>query len=117
MLLPLGDAFTGVCLALPGQPVQPDETRLTLCNLGYARSDCPRFPAELSADAVRFALSSDDGQSLQIYYVLERGHHPAEHGQLTYRTADRTFAPPIAGEAFGQQAAAYAGSYLRRRVK
>jgi hypothetical protein len=110
--LPLGDSFAGLCLADPSHPAEPDESRLALCNLGYARGECPHVPAG-SADAVRFALSSDDGQSLQIYYVIERGHHPVEHGLLIYSTAARTIAPDAASP-LPEQVAAYAASYLHR---
>jgi len=114
LLLPLGDSFLGVCLADPRQPVDPEESRLGLCNLGYARGECPRFPAE-AADAVRFALSRDNQQSLQIYYVLERGHHPVEHGELTFLTGEQVLSPPILNPVLDRQAAAYAASYLRRK--
>jgi hypothetical protein len=115
LLLPLGDSFAGVCLAHPGDPVDPEESCLPLCNLGYARGECPRFPADSSADAVRFALSRDDGESLQIYYVLERGHHPFQNGEFTYFPRQRTFSPELAAGPLSEQAAAYASSYLRRK--
>ena len=116
MLLPLGDSFTGLCMAQPQHPVEPEDARLTLCNLGYARGECPRFPAAFSADAVRFALSRDDGQSLQIYYVLEGAHHPLDHGLLIYRLPEGAFSPALPDAVFEQQAAAYAASYLRRKT-
>ena len=114
ILLPLGDSFLGVCLADPAQPAEPEESRLALCNLGYARGECPRFPVE-AADAVRFALSRDNQHSLQIYYVLERGHHPVEHGELTFLTNEQTLSPPASNPILHRQAAAYAASYLRRK--
>jgi len=116
LLLPLGDSFAGLCVAHPATPVEPEDARLTLCNLGYARGECPRFPSGFSADAVRFALSSDDGASLQIYYVLEGAHHPIEHGLLTYRVPDGAFSPALPAGPFQRQAAAYAASYLRRKT-
>ena len=106
-----------MCLAEPDCPIEPEESRLTVCNLGYARGDCPRFPADSSADAIRFALHRDDGQSLQIYYVLERGHHPVEHGQLLYTIAGNCVSPALPDKMLHQQAAAYAGSYLRRKAR
>ena len=116
-LLPLGDAWTGVCLARPGDPVEPGDASLPVCNLGYARGTCARFPSDTAADAVRFAVARDDGHSLQIHFVLERGHHPLEHGQIEYHLEDDTFQPPLpaTGTAFTAQARAYAASYLRRK--
>jgi hypothetical protein len=114
-LLPLGDAWAGVCLALPENPAQPDDASLPLCNLGYARGACPRFPSHTGPDAVRFAIARDDGRSLQIYYDLERGHLPFHHGQVEYFREAGSFQPPLPATAFGHQARAYVASYLRRR--
>jgi len=76
-MLPLGDAWTGICRALPDQPFRPDDSLLDLfCNLGYARGHCARFPANHGPDAVRFSIVSDDGAALRLYYVLERDHRP-----------------------------------------
>ncbi|MEI9970944.1 MAG: hypothetical protein WDO73_02210 [Ignavibacteriota bacterium] len=53
-MLPLGDAWDGVCRAHPESPSNPDETTLqSCCNMGYARGCCPRFPAGDGPDAAR----------------------------------------------------------------
>jgi len=114
-LLPLGDFWTGVCLAQPGDPVEPGDACLSLCNLGYARGSCARFPASTGADAVRFAIAREDGRSLEIHFVLERGHHPFDHGQIEYHLEGDDFQPPLPATALAGQARAYAASYLRRK--
>ena len=114
-MLPLGDAWAGTCLARPGEPLEPDAADLSLCNLGYARGVCPRFPEETAADAVRFAVARHAGGSLQIYYVLERGHHPLEHGQLEFDFTDAAFHPALPETPFHQQARAYVSSFQRRK--
>ena len=114
-LLPLGDAWTGVCLAQPGNPVEPGEARLPLCNLGYARGTCERFPTETAADAVRFAIARDDGHCLELQFALERDHHPLDHGRIEYRLAEGAFEPTLPETAFACQARAYVASYLRRK--
>jgi hypothetical protein len=114
-ILPLGDRWAGVCRAVPDRPWQPDETMLgQLCNLGYARGTCARFPSGEGPDAVRFTVSRDEGASLRIYYVLERDHHPFAHGALDYSVAGGVFVSPPAGETMSRQAQAYVESYLRR---
>jgi hypothetical protein len=117
-MLPLGDAWTGFCQALPDRGCQPDEPILrTLCNLGYARGVCSRFPSGAGPDAVRFTISRDDGQTLRIYYVVERDHHPFSHGPLEYSVASGAFAEPPEGEIICRQAQAYVESYLRRKME
>src|SRR6185369_16454357 len=111
--LPLGDSWAGVCRAVPERHWQPDEAVMRpLCNLGYARGSCPRFPEPDGPDAVRFTISSDDGGSVRIYYVVERDHRPYAHGPLEYSRAAGAFACPPANENLTRQAAAYLESYL-----
>jgi hypothetical protein len=117
-MLPLGDAFAGTCCAVPGQPWQPDPaTSRPLCNLGYARGRCDRFPADAGPDAVRFTIRHDDGALLRLYYVLERDHHPFAHGPLEFVTATASFARAPASQQLAYQARAYVASYLRRKAE
>ena len=117
-MLPLGATWTGFCRALSDRAWQPDEAILrSLCNLGYARGTCSRFPSGDGPDAVRFTISRDDGASLRIYYVVERDHHPFSHGPLEYSLANAAFADPPQGEIICRQAQAYVESYLRRKME
>lgn len=114
--LPLGDSWAGVCRAVPDRPWQPDEAVLRpLCNLGYARGNCARFPAQDGPDAIRFAVSGDDGACIRIYYVVERDHHPFAHGPLEYSRAAGGFATIPEDDNLTRQASAYVESYLRRK--
>jgi hypothetical protein len=123
--LPLGDAWTGLCHAAPGRPQQPDADALSVCNLGYARGRCPRFPAGDGPDAVRFSIRPGEGPSLHLYYVVERDHLPFAHGALEYRPTQGDFLPPGpegpsddapqgAPAAVVRLARAYVSSYFRR---
>ncbi len=115
-MLPLGDEWAGVCRAAPGPSPEPEEAVLrSLCNLGYARGMCARFPGDDGPDAVRFSVSRDDGASLGIYYVMERDHHPFAHGPLEYSLAGAAFVNPPLREIAIRQATAYVESYLRRK--
>ena len=114
-MLPLGDVWTGVCRANSEQPWQPDDDRLpTMCNLGYARGNCDRVPAD-GPDAVRFTISQDQGSTVRVYYVIERNHFPVTHGQLEYSRAHGSFPDSPAGPSVTRQAEAYVASYLRRK--
>jgi hypothetical protein len=117
-MLPLGDAWEGYCRAEPDAAWNPDETtQLSLCNLGYARGSCARFPADDGPDAVRFTIAGDDDQALRLYYVLERDHHPLAHGPLEFSRAGKVLPGTAASEAVRRLAPAYVESYLRRKME
>jgi hypothetical protein len=117
-LLPLGDAWDGACHANPGHPWQPDPgIARPLCNLGYARGRCDRFPCDAGPDAARFTISADTGAFLRLYYVLERDHHPFAHGPLEYALDTGCFSRSPATQSLDLQARAYIASYLRRKVE
>jgi hypothetical protein len=118
-MLPLGDLWAGQCRAVAGQPCEPADGDLRpLCNLGYARGTCGRFPAAQDGpDAVRFNISSDEGSLLRIDYVMERDHHPFAHGPLKFSISGGDFSNLPPGENFGKQARAYVESYLRRKAE
>jgi hypothetical protein len=74
--LPLGDAWSGFCVALASGSFEPEESvQRELCNCGYARGKCAYFPPECDADAVRFA-----SQGLGMIYILEKDHVPVAFG-------------------------------------
>jgi hypothetical protein len=116
--LPLGDAYAGRCEADPGFPADPDPATLRdCCNLGYARGKCARFPDANGPDAVRFAVTADQGGYVTIYWVREKGHEPFDHGPLEYSRDTEGFTSGSAGPAVQRQAHAYVASYLRRKSR
>src|SRR5215471_7433018 len=72
--LPLIDAWQGLC-TLGGSVPEETEQR-EVCNTGYARGRCSRFPENAEADAVRFSAGSDN----RIIWVLEKDHAPLRFG-------------------------------------
>ena len=83
--LPLGAGWEGCCTAPGNEGVIPDARRLQQdCSLGYAFT-CPHLPAERAWDAVRFCVSAESELFVNVSYVCERNHLPAEHGKLEYR--------------------------------
>lgn len=114
--LALGDPYTGLCCVDPLREWRPDETALReLCNRGYARRRCPRFPQGDGPDMVRFSVSSDQQGVVKIYYVVEKDGSPMEHGEIEYLVETRQFRPNLTGGMLERQAQAYAESYLRRK--
>ena len=116
--LPLGDEWVGLCRADPDTAREPDQAKLRmLCNIGYARGSCNRFPPKDGPDAARFTLLADNGATLRLYYVLERDHQPHAHGALQYAIDGEAVSPAPAGAWTSRQAVAYARSYLRRKAE
>jgi hypothetical protein len=116
MPLPLGDAWRGLCRAREADPFEPEQAMLVpVCHLGYARGRCVHFPkSDAGADAIRFAVYRESSTEIELYYVLERDHHPFSHGKLRYSVSLGGFAEPTAENVLCQ-AQAYIDSYLRRR--
>lgn len=113
--LPLGDPYEGECLAREDGYRPGDEELKNLCNLGYARNKCPRFPPGEGPDAVRFCAWRDAGGMLSIRFVRERDCRPWDHGLLVYSVAEKRLVEPHADRSMNRQAEAYAEAYLRRR--
>jgi hypothetical protein len=80
---PLGECYRGRCRATSERFEPPESAQDELCNCGYARGRCDRFPAE-SADAVRFSVAYEDDQHIRIIYIFERRHAPETYGVIEY---------------------------------
>src|ERR1700694_3502130 len=98
----LGDAYRGVCTASPVEPFlePPEAAQRDLCNCGYARGICDRFPAGDAADAVRFSVTSHLEGRLRVVYVFEKNHSPDSHGVFDFPSAEA----PLAGTLLTRQA-------------
>lgn len=103
---PLGAIFEGEC-------ERSGTGAARFCNFGYARGSCAEFPADSTADAVRFSVSANAGGIVKIVWILEKDHAPVEHGFLEYKKATRAFvAEPLGVLAI--QARVFIENYLRR---
>ncbi len=115
---PLGDPFGGACHAHPADIIEPPEAhQRELCNCGYARGRCDRFPGDGAADAVRFSITDETPAKVALVYVVEKDHAPAEHGTLEYAIDDARLEGPPISNVLMQQARAFLESYQRRRAK
>jgi hypothetical protein len=110
--MPLGDPYAGVCTASQAQV--PDARLRTCCNAGYARGACPSFPGGDAPDAVRFGIVRRKDGVATILYVIERNHHPFDHGTLELPEGTEQGALQREGKLVERQARAFLGSYLRR---
>ncbi|HYL74947.1 MAG TPA: hypothetical protein VEU96_12125 [Bryobacteraceae bacterium] len=114
--LPLGDPFAGECRA-GDSAFQPGEDKVRqICNLGYGRGRCDRFPDAADADAVRFQVSTDGGELIRIQYSYEKDCWPREHGMIECSPAGGVVSSEPANAILRRQAAAFVESYVRRRA-
>jgi hypothetical protein len=112
--LPLGDPYRGVCRAHPAEVFEPPEpAQRDLCNCGYARGHCDRFPEDGAADAVRFSVTGDRDGRVKLVYIFEKDHAPAGHGALEYEIHDSRLSGVSLGEVLACQARAFIQSYLQ----
>jgi hypothetical protein len=114
--LPLGAGWNGVCRAPGHEPAEPSQPALQqLCNLGYA-TGCSRLPKERTADAVRFSVARDRGSQLELWFVCERGHRPADYGKLDYDRASGRWSSRHPDAGIQKMAECYLEAYLLRRI-
>ena len=111
--LPLGDAYSGTCQARAEEHAPAEDCLRELCNRGYARGRCERFPPASPGDAVRFSITSEVNGRLRMVYVIEAAHAPLEHGALEFAIGESRLDPCL--PLLEAQARAFVGSYLRRR--
>lgn len=119
--LPLGCGWSGQCTAPGHEGVIPSQEELQEhCNLGYAHG-CGRLPLERAWDSVRFAARSfSDGKSgiaghIQVRYVCERGHLPAEHGLLEFDAAEARWQQSHRDERVQRMAECFLQTYMEKR--
>ncbi len=109
--LPLGAAWEGACHAT-AEMFEPSGVLLfEVCNTGFGRARCPRFPAHAPHDAVRFhVLGQGAGASLRIGYVFERGCWPASHAAAEVDPARGIVDPAPESPALAAQLLAFAST-------
>jgi hypothetical protein len=125
--LPLGCGWSGLCSAPghDGEAPSPEDLR-EFCNLGYAEN-CPRLPREREWDSVRFGARTfaatiasgngthGTGERIQVRYVCERNHRPAEHGVLEFDPAAQRWEKRHRDHRVQRMAECFLASYLDRR--
>lgn len=120
--LPLGCGWSGHCTA-PGHEDEipsPEDLR-DFCNLGYA-DGCGRLPKERAWDSIRFAariVRGDENAAMsgriQVRYICERRHLPAEHGLLEFDAGKAHCEQPHRDCRVQRMAECFLASYVERR--
>ena len=112
--LPLGDFYVGECHTTPERQVPSDEVVTKLCNNGYGRGVCDRFPHDAATDAIRFHLAGSEPGILRVQFTLEKGCWPAGDGFLDYSKAAGRFLELHPDPIVQRQAEVFLDSVLRR---
>lgn len=118
--LPLGCGWSGQCTAPGHEGETPSQEELQeFCNLGYAER-CGRLPRERVWDSVRFTARTVSGENgtggrIQLRYVCERGHRPAEHGMLQFDPAQARWEPSHRDSRVQRMAECFLESYVENR--
>ena len=112
--LPLVDAYRGECRTGLAAHQPDDQVMRSVCNCGYARGRCDRFPADARGDAVRFSVASEEDGRIRIQYILEKSCWPLVHDEMEFSIAERSFRSTPADPIVARQAEAFVESYLRR---
>ena len=117
--LPLGCGWSGHCTAPGHEGEVPSQEELReFCNLGYAEG-CSRLPRERMWDSVRFAArtvsnGNGDRACIQVRYVCERGHRPAEHGMLEFDPAGARWEQKHRDRRLQRMAECFVESYVEK---
>lgn len=120
--LPLGCGWSGHCTAPGHEGEHPSQKELReFCNLGYAEG-CGRLPGERIWDSVRFAArtvgngdQSGSGGRIQVRYVCERGHRPAENGVLEFVPSEARWEQRHRDGCVQRMAECFLASYVEKR--
>jgi hypothetical protein len=120
--LPLGCGWSGQCTAPGHEGEAPSHEELReFCNLGYAEG-CGRLPRERVWDSVRFAArtvcsegNNASGGRIQVSYVCERVHRPAEHGMLAFDPAAAHWVERHRDSRVQRMAECFLASYIEKR--
>jgi hypothetical protein len=121
--LPLGCGWSGQCTAPGHEGETPSPVELQeFCNLGYAEG-CGRLPQERVWDSVRFVArtvssgGNGAGGRIQVRYVCELGHRPAEHGMLEFEVASVRCERPHRDRRVQRMAECFLETYMEKRKR
>jgi hypothetical protein len=122
--LPLGCGWSGRCTAPGHQDEIPSTSELQeFCNLGYAHA-CGRLPPDRAWDSIRFGArtvvrdaNSDADRLIQLRYVCERDHRPADHGVLQFDPLLKRWEQTHQDRRVQRMAECFLESYLEKRKK
>jgi hypothetical protein len=109
---PLGELYEGLCRVACDVHRPVGEILVEGCNLGYPGARCARFPTG-APEAVRFAVASDDGERIEVDWLVEKGCLPIESGRARCNRRQPGAAGIDPSSALAAQLRAYVEAYLR----
>ena len=112
--LPLVEEYEGLCLAAAEPFTAPADTQFRLCNQGYPRGGCERFPSDETRSCLRYELLSRNENTLEVMIIAERDYAPVDWRVVRYSTATGAEEPEISDACMRAQLAAFCRAYLNR---
>lgn len=84
-----------------------------VCNHGYARGNCERFPKEEPSIALRYSVLRCDGRELEVLCIAEENHVPVRSRRLHFSPDLNRLSEMDLDACLAAQAIAFSRSYLR----
>lgn len=109
---PLLFEFEGACGSTT--PKGGDQQHLQICNLGYAKGRCSRFPDDFPVSAVRFHVTAKTAQVLSVLVLEEADHWPYFSYPIKFLIAEGRLDPEIEDRCRRAQIFQFCRSFLEK---
>lgn len=110
--LPLIEEYEGLCRVAAEPFAAPADTQFRLCNQGYPRGGCERFPSDETRSCLRYELLSRSEDIFEVMIIAERDYAPVEWRVVKYSFAAGTVEPEMSDACMRAQLAAFCRAYL-----
>ena len=114
--LPLIDEHDGICHAAMEAIAVPAELRFRACNNGYSECLCGHWPKEETRSALRYSVTAQSDNALEIVCVTEKDHTPMHWLRARYLLDTGALEPVLSDICMQAQALAFCRAYLKRFV-
>lgn len=94
----------------------PEELRFRACNHGYSACLCGHWPSEETRSALRYSVTAQSDNALEIVCVTEKDHAPVQWVRVRYLLGTGSLEPVLSDICMQAQALAFCRAYLKRFV-
>jgi hypothetical protein len=112
--LPLINEYDGSCHASPESAAVPAESRFAGCNHGNRDNPCGRFPASDERIVLRFTISKESSEELEVLAIEEANHRPIRWQTVRFVLGSEELWPDRTDICQRAQILAFCRSYVTR---